>query len=63
MSSLALYSRYALAGGICASYAHTILVSIDVVKTRLQVTSGEYTGMMDAIRKISQREGYLALTL
>jgi len=63
MSAASLYSRYALAGGLCASYSHTILVPIDVVKTRLQVTSGEYTGMLDAIRKISQREGYSALTL
>jgi hypothetical protein len=38
MSAASRYSRYALAGGICASYSHTILVPIDVVKTRLQVS-------------------------
>ena len=37
MTPFARYSRYALAGGISASYSHTILVPIDVVKTRLQV--------------------------
>lgn len=63
MSSASRYSRYALAGGICASYSHTILVPIDVVKTRLQVTSGEYSGMVDAIRKISKKEGWGALSL
>jgi len=63
MSPAGRYSRYAFAGGLCASYSHTVLVPIDVVKTRIQVTSGEYTGMLDALRKISQKEGYSALAL
>mmetsp|Transcript_6363 Transcript_6363/g.8850 ORF Transcript_6363/g.8850 Transcript_6363/m.8850 type:complete len:326 (+) Transcript_6363:205-1182(+) len=63
LTPLGLYSRYALAGGLCASYSHTILVPIDVVKTRLQVTSGEYNGMVDAIRKIASKEGVGALAL
>ena len=35
--SIQLYARYALAGSLCASSAHMILVPIDVVKTRMQV--------------------------
>jgi len=31
------YLRYALAGATCATTAHTVLVPMDVVKTRLQV--------------------------
>jgi solute carrier family 25 (mitochondrial phosphate transporter), member 3 len=36
-SSWELYARYGLAGAVCASGAHLVLVPIDVVKTRLQV--------------------------
>ncbi len=36
-SKLDFYLRTAMAGGICASAAHTVLVPIDVVKTRIQV--------------------------
>ena len=31
------FEKVGLAGGICASFAHTILVPMDVLKTRLQV--------------------------
>jgi hypothetical protein len=37
LSHASLYGRYALAGSLCASLTHTVLVPLDVVKTRLQV--------------------------
>ena len=37
-SPLETYLRYGLAGATCATTAHTVLVPMDVVKTRLQVT-------------------------
>jgi len=62
-----LYWRYALAGAQCCAITHTVLVPIDVVKTRLQVQSAgpakQYNGMMDAFVKISRSEGPSALLL
>lgn len=62
-SQLDIYLRYALAGAQCCSITHTVLVPIDVVKTRLQTQSGAYNGMMDAFLKISRVEGPSALFL
>lgn len=44
---LQLYARYALAGSLCASSAHMILVPIDVVKTRMQVRLRSRDGVAD----------------
>jgi len=52
-----------MAGAICASVPHTVLVPIDVVKTRLQTHVGHYNGMVDAFRKITQQEGTSAILL
>jgi len=60
---MSLYSRYAMAGAICASVPHTVLVPIDVVKTRLQTHVGKYNGMVDAFKKIPQQEGTRAIFL
>jgi len=62
-SGLDLYLRYALAGGQCCAITHTVLVPVDVVKTRLQAQSGRYNGMMDAFVTISKTEGAGALFL
>lgn len=57
------YARYGLAGGSCATFAHTILVPMDVVKTRLQSNPGKYKGMWDGMVQISRAEGARALLL
>jgi len=59
-----IYARYALAGSLCASLTHTILVPLDVVKTRLQINERYgYKGMVDAFVKIPKQEGFRALFL
>lgn len=62
--SYSTYARYALAGSICASLTHTVLVPLDVVKTRLQINERYgYKGMVDAFIKIPKQEGVGALFL
>jgi solute carrier family 25 phosphate transporter 3 len=61
-SSFSLYARYAVAGGACCMATHTVLVPLDVVKTRLQI-SKSYHGVLDAFLKISKQEGPKALFL
>ena len=43
-----------LAGGLCSSVAHTLLVPLDVVKTRLQTEpAGTYEGPIDCVRALA----------
>lgn len=58
-----LYARFALAGGLCCQATHTVLVPMDVVKTRLQTNPGMYTGALHATRSIVQQQGARALLL
>ncbi|CDF32715.1 unnamed protein product [Chondrus crispus] len=55
------FFQFFLAGGVCAFLTHAACTPIDVVKTRIQTTSGRYTGMLDAFRKIVAEEGPLTL--
>ncbi|KAI9368692.1 mitochondrial phosphate carrier protein [Aspergillus egyptiacus] len=58
-----LYSRFALAGGICCSFTHAILTPVDVVKTRIQLDPSSYNGgLPGGIRKVVATEGITALT-
>lgn len=63
MSEFSKYLRYGIAGGACASLTHTVLVPVDVVKTRLQIHDKAYSGMRDAFTKIVRTEGVPALFL
>jgi len=46
-----------LAGGLCSSVAHTLLVPLDVVKTRLQTEPpGTYSGPLDCARSLAASE-------
>jgi solute carrier family 25 phosphate transporter 3 len=62
-SKLDFYLRTAMAGGICASAAHTVLVPIDVVKTRIQINPADYTSFSSAVKKIRLEEGSRGLFL
>ncbi len=33
-----VYARFALAGSICCSFSHLVLVPLDVVKTKMQAS-------------------------
>jgi len=54
--------RYFLAGGLCATFSHSITTPIDVVKTRQQVDPGlKEKGMIKSTLKIVRKEGPQAL--
>jgi len=46
-----------LAGGLCSSTAHTALVPLDVVKTRLQTEPDRFRGPLDCVVQVSRDEG------
>ena len=51
------YPKLFASGGLCASVTHLVTVPLDVVKTRMQVTPGAFTGINDGISKIYAAEG------
>jgi len=55
-------ARIFLSGGLCGSTAHTLLVPLDVVKTRLQADPGRYNGPVDCARTLAADEGAAAFT-
>jgi solute carrier family 25 phosphate transporter 3 len=55
-------ARIFLSGGLCGSAAHTALVPLDVIKTRLQSDPEKYSGPVDCIRTLSREEGLSAFT-
>ena len=61
-SILQYYSKYFLAGGICASFSHGISVPLDVVKTRKQVSQEMASlSIIDAFKKIINDDGVFML--
>jgi len=56
-SGFGYYLRCALAGAVCCSITHASVVPIDVVKTRLQLRPGYYSGMVNGFSKIVAEEG------
>ena len=49
-----------LAGGLCSASAHTLLVPLDVVKTRLQTEPGRYAGPLACAATVYRDEGAAA---
>lgn len=60
-SGLGFYARHALAGGMCASITHTVLVPMDVIKTRMQLHPETYKSLGESFSLIRAKEGARAL--
>jgi len=58
---LMYYLKGALAGGICCGFTHGAMTLVDVVKTRMQLSPAEYTGMGQGFKKVIADEGAGAL--
>jgi solute carrier family 25 phosphate transporter 3 len=62
--SAATYGRLALSGAIGCTMTHTLVVPLDVVKTRSQTVSAEQrTGLLSTGQRILQEEGIQGLLL
>jgi len=58
-----IYGMFALAGMVGCSATHSVLVPIDVVKTRLQTNPDLYANLADGAKRIFREEGFRGLLL
>ena len=61
--SLDVYALLGVAGGLGCASTHTLVIPLDVVKTRLQTNPGRYDNIFDGAKKIARDEGIGALLL
>jgi len=57
------YMRYGLAGGICAAGPHLATVPLDVIKTRLQTSVGQFNSTGAVFKHIYAQQGVKGLTV
>jgi len=55
------FEKFAVAGALGCAFMHTVVVPLDVVKTRLQTSPGRYTGLVDGVQTIIKEEGPIML--
>ena len=61
--SLDVYALLGISGGAGCALTHTLVIPLDVVKTRIQTNPGQYEGVFDGATKIANMEGMSALFL
>ena len=61
--SLDVYALLGISGGAGCALTHTLVIPLDVVKTRIQTNPGQYEGVFDGATKIAKMEGISALFL
>ena len=61
--SLDVYALLGISGGAGCALTHTLVIPLDVVKTRLQTNPGQYEGVFDGATKIAKMEGMSSLLL
>jgi hypothetical protein len=61
--SLDIYALLGISGGFGCALTHTLVIPLDVVKTRMQTNPGEYNGVLNGAATIAREEGIGALLL
>mmetsp|Transcript_1637 Transcript_1637/g.3595 ORF Transcript_1637/g.3595 Transcript_1637/m.3595 type:complete len:619 (+) Transcript_1637:82-1938(+) len=61
--TLDIYALLGISGGTGCALTHTLVIPLDVVKTRLQTNPGQYMGVFDGAATIAKEEGIKALLL
>mmetsp|Transcript_31175 Transcript_31175/g.62761 ORF Transcript_31175/g.62761 Transcript_31175/m.62761 type:complete len:703 (-) Transcript_31175:83-2191(-) len=61
--SFNFYALLGLSGGAGCVLTHTLVIPLDVVKTRMQTNPGEYDGIFDGAASIAKKEGINSLFL
>ncbi|KAL3767454.1 hypothetical protein ACHAWO_012844 [Cyclotella atomus] len=57
------YALLGVSGGVGCALTHSLVIPLDVVKTRMQTNPGQYNGVFDGAITISKREGISSLLL
>eukprot|EP00931_Biecheleriopsis_adriatica_P105195 TRINITY_DN79764_c0_g1_i1.p1 TRINITY_DN79764_c0_g1~~TRINITY_DN79764_c0_g1_i1.p1 ORF type:complete len:647 (+),score=122.80 TRINITY_DN79764_c0_g1_i1:32-1972(+) len=57
------YALFALSGAFGCSFTHSLVIPLDVVKTRLQAEPGRYSNLVAGAVQIQKEEGWQGLTL
>jgi len=57
------YGLFAFAGSFGCAITHSIVIPLDVVKTRMQTEPGRYAGLASGAMQLKETEGLQALTL
>jgi len=61
--TLATYRAFAVAGALGCSATHSVLVPLDVVKTRMQTDPATYADLVKGVPKLFEIEGFAGLGL
>jgi len=57
------YLLFAFSGATGCSFTHSVVIPLDVVKTRMQTEPGKYESMVGGVIQIQKQEGWGALVL
>ena len=60
---LGIYALLGISGGGGCTLTHTLVIPLDVVKTRIQTNPGRYAGLFDGFASMAKDEGISALFL
>ena len=60
---LGIYALLGISGGGGCTLTHTLVIPLDVVKTRIQTNPGRYAGLFDGFTAMAKDEGISALFL
>lgn len=61
--TLDVYALLGISGGAGCALTHSLVIPLDVVKTRIQTNPGQYKGVFDGAATITKEEGISALYL
>jgi len=61
--TLDVYALLGISGGAGCALTHSLVIPLDVVKTRIQTNPGQYNGVFDGAATITKEEGLSALYL
>eukprot|EP00581_Thalassiosira_minuscula_P003064 CAMPEP_0183744606 /NCGR_PEP_ID=MMETSP0737-20130205/65816_1 /TAXON_ID=385413 /ORGANISM="Thalassiosira miniscula, Strain CCMP1093" /LENGTH=645 /DNA_ID=CAMNT_0025980251 /DNA_START=359 /DNA_END=2297 /DNA_ORIENTATION=- len=61
--TLDIYALLGISGGAGCALTHTLVIPLDVVKTRLQTDPGRYDGILDGAATMAKEEGINSLLL
>jgi solute carrier family 25 phosphate transporter 3 len=59
--SFGTYARFGISGAAGCALTHSVVIPLDVVKTKIQTDPGQYANILDGARRIVEQEGLQGL--